>query len=302
MQSEQFTPIADSPITFMQRLGSYAFHVSFYIVTFVFAVVCTLLAFVPGRKALMMGLTLYTRTVRWLLDVMCEVEVEVLGTENLPKESAYIIAAKHQSYGDGIMMLAHMGDLSFVADRHLERIIMLRRILAKAGAIMVDNCGGADAQEKLSREAERVRQERRHLLIYPEGHLSLIGSQHRYRKGVYFMQKDFDCPVVPVATNLGQRWNQQDTLKYPGRAVLEFLPPIEPGLEKDVFMAKLEQAIETRSIALLDLDNPGALNPANIGRVLENDKALEKRLLKEEAARRAVLGRTGHAMGDEAMS
>lgn len=189
------------------------------------------------------------------------------------------------------MMLAHMGDLSFVADRHLERIIMLRRILGKAGAIMVDNCGGADAQEKLNREAERVREEKRKLLIYPEGHLSLIGSQHRYRKGVYFMQKDFDCPVVPVATNLGQRWNQNDILKYPGKAVLEFLPPIEPGLEKDVFMARLEKAIETRSIALLDLDNLGALDPANIGKVLENDKAVEKRLAKEEKTRQAAIVR-----------
>ena len=264
-----------------KRLASFAFTAMFYVVTFIFALLCTLLAFVPGRKAIMGGLWLYTRTIRWLLHVICDIDVTVRGHEHLPKDSAYIIAAKHQSYGDGIMIFSEMFDLTFVADKHLERVVMLRRILSKMGAIMVDNCGGADAQEKLSREARRVRDEKRRLLIYPEGHLSLIGSKHRYRKGVYFMQQDFGVPVVPVATNLGQRWNQKDVLKFPGDAVLEFLPPIEPGLGKDEFMARLETAIETRSIELLDMDNLGALDPANIGLELENESARRKRLAKE---------------------
>lgn len=268
-------------VTYSIRAKSLLFHILFYIVTFVFAVVCTLLAIVPGRKAIMGGLWLYTRSVKLLLEIICDVRVRVHGKERLPKSGAYIIAAKHQSYGDGIMMFSQMFDLTFVADSHLEKIIMLRRILAKMGAVMVDNCGGADAQEKLSREAERVRSEQRRLLIYPEGHLSKIGTQHRYRKGVYFMQQDFDCPVIPVATNLGQRWNQKDMLKFPGEAVLEFLDPIPPGLGKDEFMERLESAIEKRSIALLDLKNPGALDPENIGQTIENERALEKRLAKE---------------------
>lgn len=264
-----------------KRIASFVFTTVFYIVTFFFAVICTVLALVPGRKAIMGGLWLYTRTVRWLLHVICDVHVTVRGHEHLPKDSAYIIAAKHQSYGDGIMIFSEMFDLTFVADRHLEKVIMLRRILGKMGAIMVDNCGGSDAQEKLSREAKRVRDEKRHLLIYPEGHLSLIGTHHRYRKGVYFMQQDFGVPVVPVATNLGQRWNQKDFIKFPGDAVLEFLPPIPPGLAKDEFMTRLQESIETRSIELLDLDNLGALDPANIGLELENESAVRKRLAKE---------------------
>jgi len=119
------------------------------------------------------------------------------------------------------------------------------------------------------------------VVIYPEGHLSLIGSQHRYRKGVYHLYKDFDCPVVPAATNLGQRWNQNDFKKFPGPAALEFLEPIMPGLGKDEFMAVLEERIETRSKALLDIENLGALDPMNIGRVIENDVARSKRLKRE---------------------
>ena len=86
---------------------------------------------------------------------------------------------------------------------------------------------------------------------------------------------------MPLASNLGQRWNQNDWVKHPGPANLEFLPPIMPGLDKDEFMARLETDIETRSIALLDLENLGALNPEDIGKTEENESARTKREARE---------------------
>ena len=86
---------------------------------------------------------------------------------------------------------------------------------------------------------------------------------------------------MPLASNLGQRWNQNDWVKHPGPANLEFLPPIMPGLEKEEFMARLESAIETRSIELLDLEDLGHLNPYDIGKVEENDTARAKREARE---------------------
>lgn len=263
------------------RFKSYAFQILFYTFTALFAVICAVLAIIPGRKPMMGGLWLYTRTIRFLMEAIVDIEIVIEGRENLPEDGAYIIAAKHQSYGDGIIMFSEFFDLSFVTGNHLEKFTLIKTILRKAGAVVVDNCGGADERERLSRQAERVRRDERKLLIYPEGHLSQVGTQHKYRKGVYFMSRDFDCLVVPVATNLGQRWNQIDWMKYPGKAVLKFLPPIETGLEKDAFMERLETVIETESRALLDLKNPGALNPADIGVVTENAVARAKRLARE---------------------
>jgi 1-acyl-sn-glycerol-3-phosphate acyltransferase len=56
---------------------------------------------------------------------------------------------------------------------------------------------------------------------------------------------------VPVATNLGCFWKQQEKKKTPGQATIEFLPPIQPGLSKAEFMAKLEDVIETRTNQLI---------------------------------------------------
>ena len=47
-------------------------------------------------------------------------------------------------------------------------------------------------------------------------------------------------------------------------------------------MEQLEYMIESRSIALLDMDDLGALNPDDIGKTEENEVAREKRLAREK--------------------
>lgn len=262
-------------------MRSLVFNICFYIFTTFFAILCVVLSFLPGRKPIMYGLSGYTHTMMWLMKRIAGIKVCVSGRERVPEDSAVIIAAKHQSYGDGFVMFSQFFDLSFVTGDHLEKFMLLKRILGKAGAVVIDSCGGSDMRDRLQEKAELIRAEGRRLLIYPEGHLSQVGTRHRYRKGVYFMYRDFNCPVVPVATNLGQRWNQNQWTKYPGPAHIEFLEPIPPGLEKDEFMHRLETAIETRSRELLDLQNLGALNPDDIGKLTENDVARQKRLDKE---------------------
>ena len=54
---------------------------------------------------------------------------------------------------------------------------------------------------------------------------------------------------VPVALNSGVYW--KGFRKYPGTIVLEFLPPIPPGLKRAEFMTRLETSIETATAALL---------------------------------------------------
>jgi len=58
-------------------------------------------------------------------------------------------------------------------------------------------------------------------------------------------------PVVPVALNSGLFWGRQRFLKRPGTITVEFLEPIEPGLERKAFMSLLEQRIETATARLL---------------------------------------------------
>ncbi len=262
-------------------MRSLIFNIFFYSVTFIYAIVCVILSLIPGRLAMMASLRRYTRLMVWGMRVIAGIDVTVTGHENVPKEGAIILAAKHQSYGDGFVIFSQFFDLSFVTGDHLERYWLIKRILAKANAIVIDSCGGTDSRRKMAETSQLVREQGRRILIFPEGHLSQVGTQHKYRKGVWHLYDDFQCPVVPVANSLGQRWNQGDWTKHPGPATIEFMEPIAPGMGKDEFMTLLEERIETRSKELLDLENLGALNPDDIGVLTENDVARAKRIARE---------------------
>jgi hypothetical protein len=52
--------------------------------------------------------------------------------------------------------------------------------------------------------------DKRIVLIYPEGHLTQVGEHKRIRAGVCHMQETSQWPVLLVATSLGLRWQEQD--------------------------------------------------------------------------------------------
>ena len=227
------------------------FRILYWVTSIFFALFAMFLVILPNRKPMMGWIRLYTAMMVFWMRIIAGIKVTVQGRENIP-DGPSIIAAKHQSWGDGIVMFSQFFDLAFVTGDHLEKLPLLGKILRKMGAIIVDNCGGAYARKKLvDTELAKARSDNRRILIYPEGHLSKVGYHHRYRKGVFHMYKNYNCPVVPVATNLGLRWPENTWNLTKGEAVIEFLPPIAPGMEKEAFMEKLQDQIETRSISLL---------------------------------------------------
>ncbi|HEY2707511.1 MAG TPA: lysophospholipid acyltransferase family protein [Caulobacteraceae bacterium] len=231
-------------------MRSFAFEVIYWVMSVFYAIACAFAALFPGRGPLSWMLRLYTRRMLWAMHWIAGIKVDVAGKERLP-DGPFIVAAKHHSWGDGFVMFAHVPNLVFVAGDHLERIPLLRGVLRKFGAIMVDNCGGPEARKALAEKAAAANADGRRILIFPEGNLAKAGERFRYRTGVYYMYRDFNLPVVPVATNLGLFWRQQEFKKHPGRATVEFLDPIPPGLGRGEFLEKLQSVVETRSQQLI---------------------------------------------------
>ncbi|MGL4404938.1 MAG: lysophospholipid acyltransferase family protein [Notoacmeibacter sp.] len=194
----------------------------------------------------------YSRLMVFWMRAIGGIQLEVRGTQ--PK-GASIIAAKHQSWGDGFAMFSQFEDLSFVTGDHLEKMPLVGSILRKMGAVVVASCGGVESRTKLTdKGVSKAKSEGRPVLIYPEGRIVPPGLYYPYKKGVFHMYEAQNCPVVPVATNLGLFWSKDDWNLRPGLAVVEFLEPIAPGLAKDEFMALLHERIETASLKLLPGD------------------------------------------------
>lgn len=226
------------------------FHLAYWTLSVVYGLGAAFAALAPGRGAISWMIRRYVRRMVQAMGLFAGIRVEARGRERLP-EGAFIIAAKHQSWGDGFCVYDQFDDLAFVTGDHLERFPLMSTVLRKLGAIVVNNCGGPEARRALSERAAVARAEGRRILIYPEGNLARVGEKFRYRTGVWHMARDFEMPVVPVATNLGLFWPQESYEKRPGTAVIEFLEPLPHDLDRDDFMGRLEAVIEARTAELV---------------------------------------------------
>ena len=130
-------------------MRSLIFNVAFYAVSTLYVLTATAVSILPGRRAVGMVVRTYARRMLWWMRSVAGIKVDLRGQERLP-EGAFIIAAKHQSYGDGFVMYAHVDNLAFVTGDHLEKFPLIGGVLKKLGAIVVDNCGGPEARRALA--------------------------------------------------------------------------------------------------------------------------------------------------------
>ena len=232
-------------------IRGYLFTGVYYVLSLVYVLASLPFLAFPGRGPVSFIIKSYTCAIRFALHYVGGIRTEVRGRENLP-EGAFILAGKHQSWGDGFLVYPEISNLAFVTGDHLEKFPLVGGILKKLGAIVIDTCGGGDRKAKsLAEGMEQAKAEGRRVLIYPEGHLAPPGYHFRYKPGVWHMQKAMDVPVVAIATNLGCFWQQTSIAKRSGTAVIEFLPPIAPGLSKEDFMETLMRTTEQRSNELI---------------------------------------------------
>jgi 1-acyl-sn-glycerol-3-phosphate acyltransferase len=251
-------------------MRSFAFAVAYWTLSIAYGLTAAFAALAPGRGLTARVIRAYVRRMVQAMRLFAGIRIETRGRDRLPT-GAFIIASKHQSWGDGFATYDQFDDVAFVTGDHLEKFPLLGVVLKKVGAIVVNNCGGREAREALQHRAADAHAEGRKILIYPEGNLAKVGEKFRYRSGVWHMYRDFNMPVVPLATNLGVFWPGESYEKHPGTATLEFLDPIPTGLDKAAFMERLEAVTEARTAELVAEATGRSVTPATL--VLAPDEA-----------------------------
>jgi len=245
-------------------LRSLLFNLAFYLNLGVLLIGAFLALVLPRRGVLGMA-KLWGRTSVWLLRVICGTKVEFRGLEKLPK-GALIVAAKHQSTWETFALLRLFDDFTFIVKRELMWIPIFGWCMAKGRMIPVDRGAGSQALGAMTKRAREEIRTGRQLIIFPEGTRRPPGAEPRYKFGVAHLYAEVGVPCVPVALNSGLFWPRRAFLRLPGTIVVEFLDPIPPGLDKDVFFKRLQTDIETATARLItegeaELKRLGALIP-----------------------------------------
>lgn len=210
------------------------------------------LAFAPwaivSRKGAFAACHTYCRWVRWTARWMIGLHTEVRGT---PPDGEVIIAAKHQSFLDIILIFDAVPAGKFIMKRELVWAPLLGQYALRIGCIPVDRGRRGEAVRKMIADVQAGRSQPGQLIIFPQGTRVAPGVVAPYKIGTAALYRESGQDCVPVAVNVGVFWGRRQVMRRPGRAVVEFLAPIPAGLPDTVFMSRLEMMIETHSEVLM---------------------------------------------------
>lgn len=186
--------------------------------------------------------------MRWSARWMIGLRTEVRGT---PPTDEVVVAAKHQSFLDIILIFGAIPSGKFIMKRILMYAPVIGQYGLRIGCVPVNRGQRGKAIKKMVADVAKGRQHPGQLIIYPQGTRIAPGVKAPYKvgTGVLYEQLGQDC--VPVAANVGVFWPKRGIYRKPGTAVVEFLPRIKAGLSKAEFMEKLETDIETASNRLM---------------------------------------------------
>ncbi len=231
----------------VQWLRSLVFVVLMYVMMLVIGIVFFPWAVFSRRGALAACKT-FCRWVRWSARWMVGLRTEVRGP--VP-EGEMMIAAKHQSFLDIILIFGAVPAGKFIMKRELMYAPILGQYALRIGCVPVDRGKRSQAIKKMVADVARGAQSPGQLIIYSQGTRIAPGVRAPYKVGtsVLYQQLGQDC--VPAATNVGVFWPRRGIYRKPGLAVVEFLPTIPAGLGKEAFMARLECEVEAASDALM---------------------------------------------------
>jgi len=233
-----------------------AFNVLFYLNT-VFWLIVGIPTFLMPYRAIVWVAKSWGRVNIVLLRVIVGLDCEVRGRDKIPP-GALIVASKHQSAWETFALLPLLDNPTFILKRELQLIPLFGWLTIKGRMVPVDRKKGSQALVEMTERARVELNDGRQIIIFPEGTRRPAGAEPRYKYGVAHLYAAAGVPCLPVALNSGVFWPRRRSLHLrPGTVVVEILDPIGPGLDKDVFFARLQDTIETATARLIAEAEPG---------------------------------------------
>ena len=224
----------------MLLLRSLLFNLVLYtgiVVVFLIALPTLLL---PPKFTLLFGKFLGHYVV-FIVKIFLNTKVEFKGIENIPKSEKYFVASAHQSMFETFALQSVLAYPVFILKKELLKIPLFGLYLKKIKSIeIVRDTTTKDNINFFDKVASIIINEKRPLLIFPQGTRVNVDDKVRFKKGVGRIYEALNISCVPIALNSGKVWPKHGVIKHPGKITVSFLKPIEPGLNRDDFIKNLE--------------------------------------------------------------
>ncbi len=215
---------------------------------FFFGIVVISIVFLPSlilpNKIVLFGGKMMGHWSGFCLKFFLSTKIVIKGKENIISNSKFFIAASHQSMFETFFLQTIFNSPIFILKKELLNIPIFGWYLKKIGSISIkrnkvskDNIGFL---EKISKEVSNTE---RPLIIFPQGTRLLPKDRDPFKKGAGRIYEQLKLPCQPIAINSGNTWPKKGFKKLNTLLTISILKPIESGLNKDIFIKKLQDNI-----------------------------------------------------------
>lgn len=226
-------------------IRSIIFNFCFFSLTIIFMILWIPFLLFTKKNLIDTVLLYYSRLILWILKTIVGIKINIKGIKNIPKEPV-IIASKHQSTLEIIIFMTILKNPVIVIKRELFSIPILGFYLKYSKMIPISRTlnGLKEELKKVIEYAKNSINEGRSILIFPEGTRHVPNNPTKYKSGIAKIYENLKISVVPVSLNSGFFWPRRSFIKYPGTVYVIFQRPINPNIERKIFMSILEKRIE----------------------------------------------------------
>ncbi|CAG9783115.1 unnamed protein product [Diatraea saccharalis] len=168
----------------------------------------------------------------------------VRGLENIDNTRGAVVLINHQS-GLDLYVLAVIWPLmarcTVVAKRSLQYMVPFGTASWMWGTVFIDR-GAQSAREALNKQAEAIKNEKRKLLLFPEGTRHSGDKLLPFRKGAFHVAMAANAPVQPVVVSKYHFLDSKRRRFDSGEIIITIMPMIETeGMETEHLTSLIEK-------------------------------------------------------------
>lgn len=153
-----------------------------------------------------------------------------------------IIASKHMSMLETLILLAHVPHVFFILKRELLWIPIYGWAFARIGFIGVNRKRGATNMQVLANKVMKRIMNGMTLIIFPEGTRTAPCTRPPLKRGLLYLSQYLKLPILPVSVDTGLYWPRRGKIKS-GTANIYF----EHELPSNATLDEVRDAINQHS-------------------------------------------------------
>ncbi len=178
------------------------------------------------------------------LQIFLSTKIIIKGKDNIIKNKKFFIASSHQSMFETFFLQIIFNSPVFILKKELLVIPIFGWYLKKISSISIKrNKVSKENLGFLNNISKQINSSDRPLIIFPQGTRLSPEDRTPFKKGSGRIYEVLKISCQPIAINSGNTWPKKGSKKINTVLTISILEPIEPGLEKRIFLKKLENAI-----------------------------------------------------------